>query len=51
MEGLVTFLYRYVHRVVSRGLMHTHKLVFGFAIAAAGQREAGAISSAAQVKG
>lgn len=40
----MTFLYGYVHRVVSRGLMHTHKLVFGFAIAAAGQREQGAIS-------
>lgn len=44
MQGLVAYLYSYVHKVVSRGLMHTHKLVLGFIIAAAGLRESGDVT-------
>lgn len=44
MDGLVSCMYAYVHKMVSRGLMHAHKLVFGFVMAAAGQRERGEVS-------
>jgi hypothetical protein len=44
MQGLVDYLYSYVFKVVSRGLMHTHKLVFGLVVAAAGLRESGEVT-------
>lgn len=44
MQGLVDYLYSYVFKVVSRGLMHTHKLVFGFVVAAAGLRESSEVT-------
>jgi hypothetical protein len=44
MAGLVAFLHGYVHKMVSRGLMHAHKLAFGFVMATAGLRESGVIT-------
>jgi hypothetical protein len=44
MAGLVVFLNGYVHKMVGRGLMHAHKLAFGFSMAAAGLRESGVIT-------
>jgi len=44
MAGLVTYMYSHVYRMVSRGLMHSHKLAFGFVMAAAEPRERGEVT-------
>jgi hypothetical protein len=44
MSGLVKHLHGYVHSIVSRGLLHAHKLVFAFSMATSRLLEAGGVS-------
>jgi hypothetical protein len=46
MAVLVAFVFAFVHKLVSRGLKHDHKLVFAFVMAASGPRERGEVTSA-----
>jgi hypothetical protein len=44
MFGLVKHLHGYVYSIVSRGLLHAHKLAFAFSMATSRLRETGSIS-------